>query len=214
MLDRGRRGRQRHAIRRAGDQRGRSEDHAWVCARPRSCPPSSSPQARRPETLGRGERVRASPFCMRAYVRSPVCVADIRPRRGCAEVAARAGECGLPPRFCDGGISAGTIFIGSEIPFPVQPTLPPSDMRRDDRGRDEKTENSHRKFRGQLTAIRTRRCESSEEQRPARTDIEQKTEVSSTAGRSPAGNGRASAMLARTSPMRWDDISPHKGYMK
>lgn len=47
-----------------------------------------------------------------------------------------------------------------------------------------------------------------------RTDIQQKAEVSSTADRSPSASGRASAMLGRTSPMRWDDISPHKGYMK
>lgn len=110
--------------------------------------PLFSPKHGRPETLGRGERVRASPCCMRAYVRSPVCVTDIRPRRGCAEVAARAGGCGLPPgsameAFRQGRVArvqhtSLTIFIGSEIPFPVQPTPPPSDMRRDDRGRDER----------------------------------------------------------------------------
>lgn len=73
-------------------------------------------------------------------------------------------------------------------------------------------ENSHRKFRTP-DRPRSRRSENSEEQ-PFRPDVQQKTEVSSIAGRSPSGSGRAIVMLGRSSPMRWDDISPHKGYMK
>lgn len=116
------------------------------------------------------------------------------------------------------------IFIGSEISFGAGAAgagagcpITSGNVRRDEQGtmKEERKEKKNMKTltesSGQLTAhghggtIVPRSN--------VRTDNQQKTEVSSTADRSPSGSGRASELLGRTSPMRWDDISPHKGYM-